>query len=133
MNYSFVIILGCLPDCRNMLYILIPARAYFLEPYCGKISSKDSCSCDIVIDAIKKVFDTGCERNYTCINREILFAIIDVVSNYLYAEVRHGIKAFLGKEDSTYPLRTLKMTEFKCDELLQTVQVAIYCCIVPPR
>jgi hypothetical protein len=71
-----------------------------------------------VIYVGKEVLNTGCERHNACIHRHIMLSIVYVVSHHLNTEVRHGIESLLGKEDSAYPLRTLKMAKFKCDKLL---------------
>lgn len=70
-----------------------------------------------MVDVAKEVLNTGSKRHNTCINRHIMLAIVYIVRHHLNAEVRHGIETLLRKEDSTYPLRALKMAEFKCDKL----------------
>jgi hypothetical protein len=61
-----------------------------------------------------------------------VLAIVYVVRDDLYAEVRHGVEPFLGKEHSAYLFRTLQVAELEGDELLEAVQVAVDCCVVPP-
>lgn len=62
-----------------------------------------------------------------------MFSIGKIVCHKLYAHVWYRVKSFLWQKDSTNFFALFKMTKLESDELLQPVEVAINCSIVPSR
>jgi hypothetical protein len=62
-----------------------------------------------------------------------MFPIGKIVCHKLYAHVWDRVKSFLWQEDSTNLFALFKMAKLESDELLQPVEVAVNCSIVPSR
>lgn len=60
-----------------------------------------------------------------------MLPIAEVVRHDLDAEIWHRIETFLREEDSADALRSLQVAKLESDELLQPVEVAVDCSVVP--
>lgn len=86
-----------------------------------------------MVDALEHKVDVGCEGKDSCGDLHVVFSVGEVVDYQLYAEVGKRIESLLGQEDSAYLLGPLQVTHLKSDELFQSVEVAVYCSVVPSR
>lgn len=129
--YPFVVFVDGLPDGRGMLGVLILATGQFFQPQTGEVDLEEGGSCDLDVDVLEQSVDAGRVRHYSCVHRQIVLPPIDVVSHDLDGEVWNGQVAILRQEYSTDSLRLLVMAVLEGDVLLQSIQIAIDCSIVP--
>lgn len=74
-----------------------------------------------MIDVLEEVVYAGSEGHHCGVDGEVVSSVVEVVSDNLKAEVRHGVEALLRQENSADAFGSLQMAKLERDELLQSV------------
>lgn len=83
------------------------------------------------VHVFKEPVNTCRKGDNPSVDRHIVFSLVDVVSYYLDRKVRSRVETILGEEHCADAFRVFKMAKFECYVFFQSVEIAIYCSVVP--
>ena len=131
-GYIFVVIIGTFPNARDMFYVFLFTSRSIFKSEGREVNFEESCSSYLNMHVLEESINTVCEGHNCSIYWEIVLASIDVVCYDLQRKTGGRVETILRQEDCTYSFGVFVMADFKGDELFESIDVAINCCIVPP-
>lgn len=114
-----------------MFYVFLFTGWGIFKSESWEVNFEESCSSYLDMHVLEESINTVCEGHNCSIYWEIVFASIDVVCYDLQRKAGGRVETILRQEDCTYSFGVFVMADFKGDELFESIDVAINCCIVP--